>query len=378
MPTPPKPVDPGHRMDPSRNGDGRAVTPPSGQPQKPYVNQHGRQIPPSSDHVRVISDPKIQDRMRHDQDGWNRNDHGYHWNDWDGRRICHHYDEFGYHWWGFYLGDVYFWTRYDNGMYWWYDPYWHRWCWLRDDRWYWQNDSGVVYVVIDGNYYQYQDDNGTIVVVPDPTRPVDVPPGPANPNQPASYYSADGTRFVTIDPTDGSAYLYDATVTDQSDPRSQGRLLGTGVSSAQFVYGADGSTLAQINLTFTDGLTTAVVGPNGEREVTLPGDGTAVLTNLDDNTVSPVTLSQQASTVQLIDMPGQDASGESEQLISQIVVVQQDGTSATFDQDGNGAGNSFSASPASLRRPAQQVQTMQQHMLNSAAFKALQGGALPW
>jgi len=387
LPTPPKPVDPRHVINPAKNGDGRANVPPTthnGQPiaQKPLVNKNGRLVPPGDKHIGIITDRGMIGNINGIQGHWNNRDHGYGWYNWNGQLVGHHYDQFGFHWWGFYVGDSYFWTRYYNNMYWWWDPYFHRWCWQNGSSWWWQDSNGVVYIVIDGQYYEYQDNGGTVVVVPDPTQPVDVPPGPADPAQPVSYYSADGTRLVTIDPTDGSAYLYDATVTDPSDPRSQGRLLGTGVSSAQFTYStaADGTTIVplQINLTFSDGVTTAVADPNGEREVSLPGDGTAVLYNLDDSTVSPVTLSQQASSVSLIDQAGQDSAGENEQLLVQIVVAQQDGTTAAFDEDGNSAGNSFSASPTSLRQPAAQIQSMQQHVRSSGVLKALQNGAFGW
>jgi hypothetical protein len=382
LPTPPKPIDAGHRIDPTRNGTGSAVVPPTshnGQAitQKPLVNKNGRLIPPGSKNIGIIGDKGMIGNINGIQGHWNNNDHGYGWYNWNGQLVGHHYDEFGYHWWGFYIGDAYFWTRYYNSMYWWWDPYFNRWCWLNGSSWWWQDDNGIIYIVIDGVYYQYQDNGGTVVIVPDPSAPVVVPPGPAAPSQPASFYSADGTRFVTIDPTDGSAYLYDATVTDASDPRAQGRLLGTGVSSAQFGYASDGATLQQINLAFSDGVTTAVVDPNGEREVQLPGDGTAVLSNLDDATVSPVTLSQEASSVSLVDQPGQDASGENEQVLAQILVAQQDGSTAAFDRDGNPADSSLAlkASPASFRRtPAQTSQTLQQRMQASAAFRALQSG----
>jgi hypothetical protein len=382
MPTPPKPVDPGHVINPAKNGDGRAVTPPTshnGKPiaQRPLVNKDGRLIPPTSKNIGIINDRRMVGNINGIQGHWNRNDHGYGWYNWNGQLVGHHYDEFGYHWWGFYIGDAYFWTRYYNNMYWWYDPYWHRWCWQNGSSWWWQDANGVVYIVIDGRYYEYQDNGGTVVVVPDPTQPVDVPPGPVAPSQPASYYSADGTRLVTIDPTDGSAYLYDATVTDPSDPRSQGRFLGTGVGSVQFVVATDGSaSLQQIGLTFTDGITTAAVDPNGEREVTLPGDGTAVLTNLEDDSAAPLTLSQEAASITLIDQPGQDSAGESEQVLQQIVVNQQDGTTATFDQDGNPAGGQFQAAPTAYRPPASAARTLQQHVQNSAAFRSLQN--LSW
>jgi len=395
----PKPIDAGHRMDPSKNGDNHAIKPPSGEKQKPYTNAHGRQIPPSQDHIKVISDGKTLDHMHGIQNGWDRNDHGYHKERWDGHDMWHHYDEFGYHWWGFYIGSVYFWTRYDNDMYWWYDPYWHRWCWMRDNRWWWQDDGGLVYYIgDDGSYDQYQDNDGTIVVTPDPTPPVDVPPGPSEPAAPASFYANDGTRYVTVNADDGTATLYDLTVTDPNDPRIQGRVLATGASSAQFAYddatAADGTptqVLRQITLSFTDGTTTAVVDPNGEREITLPGDGTAVLSNLDDSTVDQVTLSASAASILLINQPGQDAYGENEQILQQIVVTQTDGSTVTFDWNGtqvdstdapapapDDSGNATpiafrkGAAPATSAASAAQVQTMQQKVMKSPAFQALQ------
>jgi hypothetical protein len=233
-----------------------------------------------------------------------------------------------------------------------------------------------MYLVIDGVYYEYNDANGTYVVVPDPTQPVVTPPGPVTPSLP-TYYSADGTRFVTVDPTSGDAYLYDATITDASDPQAQGIFLATGVSSAQFTYttASDGTTqvLQQIDLSFTDGTTTAVADPNGQVLVTLPGDGTAVLTDLQDSSVDPVTLSQQAASVTMVDQDAQ-VSGEDEQVVQQIVVTQQDGTTAAFDPAGNAANDSLLSVRKPAPQPAQQVQTLQQRMQASPAFRALQNG----
>ncbi len=378
LPVPPKPLDPGHRLDPNRDGGGRGVQPPStrdGRPidQRPLRDGNGRFIPPGSHYNGVLDDRNIAGRIGDVDRGWNRDDHGYGWYDWDGRRLCHHYDQWGYHWWGFYVGSVYFWTRYYNDDYWWYDPYWHRWCWLDNDRWWWQNPDGNVYIVEGGNYYYYRNDGGTVVVVPDQTPPLTPPPGPAAPAQTQSFYSADGTRFITLDPNTGAAYLYDATVADASDPRAKGRFLASGVDSVQFNY-ADGQsqTLQQITLSFSDGMTTAFIDPNGARGVWLEAS-VATLYNLDDPSIAAVTLSQQASSVQMVDQPGQDAYGEQEQILEQIAVVQLDGSTADFDRDGNQTWGQFQ--PSAYREPAGQVESLRRKAQSSEAFQALQNAA---
>ncbi|NNN05168.1 MAG: hypothetical protein HKL90_04635 [Elusimicrobia bacterium] len=355
----------------------RGIRPPTARDGRPVDavplrDGHGRFIPPGVRHIGVLDDRNIAGRIGDVDRRWDRNDHGYGWYDWDGRRFCHHYDRWGYHWWGFYVGGVYFWTRYFNDDYWWYDPYWRRWCWLDNDRWWWQNQNGGIYIVEGGNYYQYQNDGGTVVVVPDQTPPVDPPPGPTAPAQAESFYSADGTRFVSLDPNTGAAYLYDATVTDASDPRAQGRFLASGVNSVQFNY-ADGQTqtLQQITLTFSDGTTTAVVDPNGKRGVWLKAN-IATLDNLEDSSVAAVTLSQQASSVQMVDQSGQNASGEQEQRLKQITVYQLDGTTAFFDRDGNQTWDRFQ--PSANREPAGQAQSLRRRAQSSQAFQALQNG----
>ena len=360
-------------MDPGRNGDGRGVQPPQWRngrplPQRPITDGHGRFIPPRRGDLGPLDDRNITGRIGDIDRGWDRNDHGYRWYDWDGRQVCHHYDQWGYNWWGFYVGSAYFWTRYYDDMFWWYDPYWHRWCWMDNDRWWWQNPNGAIYIVEGGNYYRYNDDGGTVVVVPDQTPPITPPPGQVNVGNGASYYSADGSRMITIDPTDGSAYLY-APSAPAGDALAQGRFLASGVSTAQFAY-SQGTTLQQINLTFSDGVTTGVVDPNGQRAVWVVNQ-TATLYNLSDPSVPSVLLSQQVAEVQMIDQAGQDASGAPEQVLEQINVYQNDGTTAYFDRDGNQTWGRFgmeayhpSATPQGARRNA----------LASPALKMLQDG----
>jgi hypothetical protein len=257
MPQKPKPIDPGHRIDPSHNGDGHAVHPPvrddhgHAMNQKPLQDAHGRTVAPGRDRVGRIDQGDFHRDIHGVQDHWNNRDHDYHWHEMNGWRVCHHYDEFGYHWWGFYIGEVYFWTRFYNDGYWWFDPYWHRWVWLRDGQWWWQDPSGMVYLYTGGSYYQYGQGSGGVVMTPDPTPPVDVPPGdPATPANQTSVYSLDGTRSVQITGDTKDAYLYDLTAEPDS-AAAQPKYLASSVTNAAFVDAADG-TVSQIILTATD------------------------------------------------------------------------------------------------------------------------------
>jgi len=255
MPTPPK-QDQRQRIDPARGGDNRAVQPPTqrgGRPvtQKPWQDGNGRAIPPGNNHVTIINNTTIVNNITNVQNHWHGGSNGYDWYDWNGRHVCHHYDTWGYHWWGFYIGDVYFWTRYWNDSYWWYDPYWHRWVYQRGGQWWWQGPDGV-YIWTGGWYYRYGPGSGSVIVVPDPTPPVEVPPGDSTPPaDQTSVYSADGTRSVQILGDAKDAYLYDLTVADTSDPRAAGRWLARGVQDVKFLNNGDGS-VNQLVLTVQD------------------------------------------------------------------------------------------------------------------------------
>jgi hypothetical protein len=291
----PQPVDPHHRIDPSHNGDGRAVHPPQRDDhghtvsQKPYRDAHGRDIPPGRDHIGRIDRDDFRLNIHREQDHWNTRDHDYHWHDWNGTRVCHHYDEFGYHWWGFYIGEVYFWTRYYNDGYWWYDPYWHRWVWLRDGQWWWQDGDGVVYLYDGGVYYRYGQGDGGVVMTPDPTPPVDVPPGDPAPSNQTAVYSLDGTRSVQITGDAKDAFLYDLTVADPNSPAAQGKWLASGIASASFVNGADGS-IGKIVLTTTD--------ENGAATLTFDRDGNSLDSAQSSAAFTPTPGEDSAKTLQ--------------------------------------------------------------------------------
>jgi hypothetical protein len=290
----PQPIDPGHRIDPSHNGDGRAVHPPTsrdGHPmtQKPLQDAHGRNVAPDRERVGRIEQGDFHKDLHGVQDHWDVHNHGYDWHSWNGLNVCHHYDEFGFHWWGFYIGDIYFWTRFYNDGYWWYDPYWHRWVWLRDGQWWWQDADGVVYLYNGGTYYRYGQGDGGVIMTPDPTPPVDVPPGDPTPVNQTSVYSLDGTRSVQITGDAKDAFLYDLTVTDPNSPAAQGKWLASGIASAAFVNGSDGS-ISQIVLTATD--------EDGAATLTFDRDGNSLDSAQSTAAFAPTPAAESAKTLQ--------------------------------------------------------------------------------
>jgi hypothetical protein len=397
MPIPPRP-DNGGVLDPRRHGDGHAYNPPNRRwdgnavTQRPWQNQYGRNIPPGRDHITIINNTTIINNMNGIHRGWNSNDHGYGWYEWNGYRTCHHYDSFGYHWWGFYIGDAYFWTRYANDRYWWYDPYYNRWVYLHDGRWWWQDPvtPTVVYVIIDNNYYRYQDNGGTIITRPDQTQPVVTPPAEPNvPSTPApdqdTMYSLDGTRSVQILGAAKEAYLYDLTATDSNGAAAGGRWLASGVKSAKFVYDdkheSDGSTtqvIRQIELDYDDALIAAVADPNGERKIMITGtERSADLYNLDDENVAPAYLASGVSEIKLVNGETMDSAGAVTRELKLVIVTAKDdaGVDALmmFNRDG---GPYEAAAPEPAPSPASVSPV--ERMKKSAAFNELLSGQLGW
>jgi hypothetical protein len=392
MPLPPS-VDPNRRIDPRHDGDGRAVQPPRWRSEKPWGRQDGRMLPPDRTRIGDIDRDDVRGDIRGVEGRWDRNDHGYDWHRWNGMDVCHHYDAFGYHWWGFYVGGTYFWTRWHADRYWWYDPYWHRWVWLENGRWWWQ-DAGAVYVVVDGDYYRYRDADGTVVMTPDPTPPVDLPPSDPNAPQPGqtAFFSQDGTRSVLILGDARDAYLYDLSVTDPNDARGQGRWLASGVTSVAFRYqdraAADGTTtkvLRQVDLSFDDPLASAAADPNGERLVRIEGaDRAATLYDLTDDAVAPTDLARGVSAATLFDEETQDASGETVQKLTMISLAATDAAgrpiSLLFSRDGVSYGSaSRPAGAQSLRTAAPpaapKIDALRARMKANPALRALESGA---
>jgi len=392
MPIPPRPIG-GGGLDPRRHGDGRSYTPPNRRwdggavTHRPWTNPYGRHIPPSRDHVTIINHTTIINNINGVHRGWNTRDHGYGWYDWNGYRACHHYDTFGFHWWGFYVGNSYFWTRYHDGRHWWYDPYYQRWTYLHDGRWWWQDPvtPTVVYVIINNNYYRYQDNAGTIVTRPDTTQPVVAPP--AEPSVPSTdqetMYSLDGTRSIQILGAAKEAFLYDLTAEDSNGASAGGRWLASGVRSAKFVYDdkheADGTTtqvIRQIELDFEDDSMAAIADMNGERKILITGtERSADLYNLEDENSTPVYLASNVSEIKLVNGEARDAAGESERSLKLMIVTAKNAAGVDSLLLFNREGAPYDAeAPAPLEAPSSPVERLQK----SAAFNMLQSGGIAW
>ncbi len=157
----------------------------------------------------------------------------YYWHSYGGFNYCHYYDPWGYHWYGWYLGSSYFWTRYWNNYYWWYDPVSFRWCYWWDGNWWWNNPAHVeaAYVYNNGNY------------IPSDSANTEAPSGTAA----IEYRSQDGSRMVKIVGTD--AFLYD---TADTGVDNKPVFLGSNVTNVKFSKTSDGKPL-QVMLEYNDG-----------------------------------------------------------------------------------------------------------------------------
>ena len=158
----------------------------------------------------------------------------YYWHSGNGFNYCHYYDNWGYHWYGWYLGPHFFWTRYYGDNWWWYDGNYDRWCYWHDGGWWWQDPErvNVVYVYNDNAYTPVQTSSQ------------------AN-NQESNqvvYQSNDGTRKVKIMGDGRDAFLYDSTQSPSFDPV----YLASGVKDIKFSDTSNNKPL-QVMLTLQDG-----------------------------------------------------------------------------------------------------------------------------
>jgi hypothetical protein len=85
----------------------------------------------------------------------------YYWHRHGGFDYCHYYDPWGYHWYGWYVGSNYFWTRYYSNRWWWYDSSYNRWCYWNNGGWWWQDPYrvNVIYVYNNNRYVPASDTN---------------------------------------------------------------------------------------------------------------------------------------------------------------------------------------------------------------------------
>jgi hypothetical protein len=162
----------------------------------------------------------------------------YYWHKDSGFNYCHYLDGSGYHWYGWYLGEQFFWTRNFSGRWWWYDADFDRWDFYNDNFWWWQDPYHV------GDLYCYNEGDYTPVNSRDDQVAVTQPEAVSL----QTFDSPDGTRKIKLVADTEDAFLYDA-----ADPPSFSPLyLASGVQSVEFSQAGNGRPL-EIFLKLNDG-----------------------------------------------------------------------------------------------------------------------------
>jgi hypothetical protein len=157
-------------------------------------------------------------------------EHGhYYWHRDDGFNYGHYVDNSGFNWYGWYVGDQYFWTRNYEGRWWWYDEGYGRWCFWNDNFWWWQDPNHV------GDLYCYNNDSYIPVNSADDQIVVTTNDHPDS----TVFTSPDGTRTVKIASDSKDAFLYDAA----EPPTFEPQYLASGVESVQFSNPRNGNPL---------------------------------------------------------------------------------------------------------------------------------------
>ena len=166
----------------------------------------------------------------------------YYWHNENGMRYSHYYDGHN-HWYGFYHGPTFYWTRYYGNRWWWFDAGMARWVFWGNGFWWWAGPGGLPYVYIDNGYYPYEDSGVAVEREEAQKAPASVP----TPDQGATTNSPDGRRMVQVFGSDAQAFLYDKTAA----PPTFLKYLGQGVSKVRFSGGTGGGPV-QILVEFKD------------------------------------------------------------------------------------------------------------------------------
>ena len=145
----------------------------------------------------------------------------YYWHTDNGFNYCHYVDPWGYHWYGWYVGSQYFWTRNYANRWWWYDTDFNRWCFWNAGFWWWQDPAhvGDLYCYNNATYIPCNSAEDQIVVT------VNSPS-----NNGLVFTSADGTRQVKVMGDSKDAFLYDTA----NPPSFAPVYLASEVSNVQF------------------------------------------------------------------------------------------------------------------------------------------------
>ena len=162
----------------------------------------------------------------------------YYWHQDHGFNYCHYLDDSGYHWYGWYMDDGFFWTRDFDGRWWWYDQADMRWDFYNADYWWWQDPDhvGDLYCYNDGDYIPVNSAQDQIVVSQPDSSDYQV------------FTSPDGSRTVKLVAGGADAFLYDNSNPPAFDPV----YMASGVQSVEFSDTSDGRPL-EIVLKLDDG-----------------------------------------------------------------------------------------------------------------------------
>jgi hypothetical protein len=184
-----------------------------------------------------INDPVVMARIDRFNAAETRSNY-YYWHNEDGFNYCHYLDPFGYHWYGWYLGGQCFWTRYYGNRFWWYDSDFDRWCFWNEGYWWWQDPYhiGDLYCYTNDAYIPTNSAQDQIVVT-----------SPDLPNA-KQYPSPDGTRLVKVVGDTQDAFLYDTA----NPPSFNPVYLASGVVDVQYSNASNGRPL-EVVLKLNDG-----------------------------------------------------------------------------------------------------------------------------
>ncbi len=167
----------------------------------------------------LVGSIEWQDRINNFNQTENRVNN-YYWHKDKNFNYCHYIDNSGYHWYGWYLGNKFFWTRNFNNRWWWYDADYDRWCFWNNGFWWWQDPyhMGDLYCYNNSSYIPCNSaEDNVAVVVPD------------NGNI-RNFTSPDNTRIVKVVADTQDAFLYDTS----NPPAFNPVYLASGVQDVMF------------------------------------------------------------------------------------------------------------------------------------------------
>ena len=181
----------------------------------------------------------------------------YYWHNAGGVRYCHFFNG-GIHWYGFYNGPSFYWTRFYSGFWWWFDVNFDRWVYWQDGYWCWPGPDGVVYDYVDNNYYPADEQGNVTVKTPEVLAPPKEVPKASTATEAKSWKSPDGKRMVQLSGANSEAFLYD----NSAAQPIYLKYLGKDVENVRFAGGNEGKPV-RILIDFKNG-SFAMTSENGD------------------------------------------------------------------------------------------------------------------